>query len=93
MFLLGTQRINDAGHLEIGGCDALELAAEYGTPLYVMDEAHIRGTVRALKAAFDAQGVPTEIIYASKAFSTLAIARIMTQEGTMIDVAPAENRL
>ena len=89
MFLLGTQRVNDAGHLEIGGCDTLELAAEYGTPLYVMDEAHIRQTVRAMKAAFAAQGVDAEIIYASKAFSTLAIARLMAQEGTMIDVASA----
>lgn len=89
MFLLGTQRINDAGHLEIGGCDALELAAEYGTPLYVMDEPHIRSTVRAMKAAFASQGVSIEIVYASKAFSTLAIARIMAQEGTMIDVASA----
>lgn len=89
MFLLGTQRVNDAGHLEIGGCDTLQLAAEYGTPLYIMDEAHIRQTVHAMKAAFSAQGADAEIIYASKAFSTLAIARLMAQEGTMIDVASA----
>ena len=51
MFTLGTQRVNDAGHLEIGGCDALELASEYGTPLYVMDEAHIRYAMRAMTQA------------------------------------------
>ena len=89
MFTLGTQRINEQGHLEIGGCDAVELAAEFGTPLYVMDEADIRGKMRAIKSAFQAQGVETEIIYASKAFSCLAIARIADEEGLMIDVASA----
>ncbi len=89
MFLLGTQRVNDAGHLEIGGCDTLQLAEEHGTPLYVMDEAHIRSTMRAMKAAFDATGVETHIIYASKAFTSLAMARIVAQEGLSIDVASA----
>lgn len=89
MFLLGTQRINEAGHFEIGGCDALELVEQYGTPLYVMDEAHIRRTMRAMKAAFAELNAPTEIIYASKAFTCLAIARIAAQEGLMIDVASA----
>lgn len=89
MFLLGTQRVNDAGHLEIGGCDALALATQFGTPLYVMDEAHIRATMRAMTAAFAQAGVETKIIYASKAFTCLAIARIAAQEGLYIDVASA----
>jgi diaminopimelate decarboxylase len=89
VFLLGTQRVNDAGHLEIGGCDAIELAAQYGTPLYVMDEAHIRSTMRAMKKAFRDLHPTAEIIYASKAFTCLAIARIAAQEGLMIDVASA----
>lgn len=89
MFLLGTQQINEAGHLEIGGCDTIELAATYGTPLIVMDEAHIRGQMRAMKAAFEQQGVNTHITYASKAFPCLAIARIAAQEGLWIDVASA----
>jgi len=89
VFLLGTQRVNDAGHLEIGGCDAVDLAAQFGTPLYVMDEAHIRTTMQAMKAAFAQTGVETEIIYASKAFTCLAIARIAAQEGLSIDVASA----
>ncbi|NDE77290.1 MAG: hypothetical protein EB039_14720, partial [Proteobacteria bacterium] len=42
MFLVGTQRINDAGHLEIGGCDTVTLARHFETPLYVFDEADIR---------------------------------------------------
>ena len=89
MFLLGTQRINEAGHLEIGGCDTTELAGEYGTPLFVMDEAHIRSQMRAMKAAFDAQNTPCHITYASKAFPCVAIARIAAQEGLWIDVASA----
>lgn len=87
--LLGTQCINEQGHLEIGGCDALELAREHGTPLYVMDEAHIRNTMRAMTQALRARHEQTQVIYASKAFPCLAIARIVAQEGLMIDVASA----
>ena len=50
--LLGTQRVNVRGHLEIGGCDTLDLAREFGTPLYVMDEAYIRQRCRDLRAAY-----------------------------------------
>ena len=89
MFFLGTQKINDAGHLEIGGCDTVELANQYGTPLFVMDEDHIRAQMRAMKAAFEAQNVECHITYASKAFPCLAIARIAAQEGLWIDVASA----
>lgn len=89
MFLLGTQRVNDAGHLEIGGCDTVELAREFGTPLFVMDETHIRFAMRSLKKAFEDLGQPAHIIYASKAFPCLAMARIADQEGLWIDVASA----
>jgi diaminopimelate decarboxylase len=89
VFLLGTQKVNDAGHLEIGGCDTVELAAQYGTPLFVMDEAHIRHVMRALKAALAAEHAQTTVIYASKAFPCLALARIVAQEGLSIDVASA----
>lgn len=89
MFLLGTQRINQDGHLEIGGCDTVALAEQYSTPLFVMDEAHIRHVMRAMKAAFQALHPQTEVIYASKAFPCLAISRIVAQEGLMIDVASA----
>lgn len=85
--LLGTQRINRHGHLEIGGCDTMELMAEFGTPLYVMDEAAIRANCRNYKAAFDARYPSNEICYASKAFLTLAMARLIAQEGLSMDVA------
>ncbi|MEO6907740.1 MAG: diaminopimelate decarboxylase, partial [Abditibacteriaceae bacterium] len=89
VFLLGTQQVNDAGQLEIGGCNTVELAEQYGTPLYVMDEAAIRERMRGLKAAFAAQPGHTEIIYASKAFWCLAMARLVDSEGLMVDVASA----
>lgn len=89
MFFLGTQSINSQGHLEIGGCDTVELAQTFATPLIVMDEAHIRGQMRAMKAAFEAQDVNIHITYASKAFPCLAISQIAAQEGLWIDVASA----
>ncbi len=85
--LLGTQRINAEGHLEIGGCDAARLAAEFGTPLYVMDEAAIRASCREYRRAFQSRYPRNEICYASKAFLTLAMARIIAEEGLSMDVA------
>ena len=87
--LLGTQTINAEGHLEIGGCDTTRLAAEFATPLYVMDEAAIRQNIRAYRAAFDARYPKNEIYYASKAFLTMAMARIVADEGLNMDVASA----
>lgn len=85
--LLGTQRINAQGHLEVGGCDSVELARTFGTPLYVIDEAAIRANCRAYKAAFDARYPRTDIYYASKALLTTALARVFAQEGLCMDVA------
>lgn len=86
--LLGTQRINGRGHLEIGGCDTVELAAQFGTPLYVMDEALIRENCRRYREAF-ASRYPgeTDVSYASKAFLVQAIARLIDEEGLSLDVA------
>src|SRR5437588_5427811 len=85
--LLGTQRINAAGHLEIGGCDTVDLAREWGTPLYVMDEAAIRQTCRSYLAAFRARYPRVEVSFAGKAFLCLAMCRIVEQEGLTLDVA------
>ena len=70
------------GHLTIAGCDTLELAAEFGTPLFVYDEGHLRERCRQAVAAF---GDGTT--YASKAFLCLAMARLAHEEGMRIDVA------
>ena len=85
--LLGTQRVNAHGHLEIGGCDSVALANEYGTPLYVMDEAVLRGNLRAYKEAFESRYPKNDLSYAGKAFLNLAMAKIVAQEGFGLDVA------
>ncbi len=85
--LLGTQQINPAGHLEIGGCDVTRLAAEFGTPLYVMDEALIRANCRVYRAAFESRYPKNVICFASKAFLTSAMCRIIEAEGLNLDVA------
>lgn len=85
--LLGTQRINEAGHLEIGGCDVTRLAAEFGTPLYIMDEALIRANCRAYRAAFEKRYPKNTICFAGKAFLTTAMCRIVEEEGLNLDVA------
>jgi diaminopimelate decarboxylase len=86
--LLGTQRVNDRGHLEIGGCDTAELAAQFGTPLYVMDEATIRANCQRYVTAFEKR-YPGEslVTYAGKAFLVQAMARLADQEGLSLDVA------
>ncbi|MDP4160427.1 MAG: diaminopimelate decarboxylase, partial [Bacillota bacterium] len=86
MRLHGTQIINEQGHLEIGGCDTVELAKQFGTPLYIMDEAHMRTICRQYHRSFVEGLKNTEVIYASKAFSTLAMCRIIDEEGLGLDV-------
>ncbi|MDX9871915.1 MAG: diaminopimelate decarboxylase [Clostridia bacterium] len=85
MKLHGTMKINEKGHLEIGGCDTVELAQEFGTPLYVMDEAHIREICRDYYQSFS-KFPNTEVIYASKAFMNIAMAKIVKQEKLGLDV-------
>ncbi len=87
--LLGTQRVNEEGHLEIGGCDAVALAREFGTPLYVMDEALIRANCRAYKRAFAERYPNNEVSYAGKAFLCTAMCALLEEEGMCLDVASA----
>ncbi|MGE5371514.1 MAG: diaminopimelate decarboxylase [Solirubrobacterales bacterium] len=85
MKLIGTMKINPAGHLEIGGVDTLDLASDFGTPLYVIDEAAFRRNCREIKNAFDQHG-PNEVLYASKALCTAALCAIVKEEGLGLDV-------
>ena len=82
-----TLKINEKGHLEIGGADCVELAAQFSTPLYVFDEAYIRRMMRVyqdtIQAEYDGHGL---VLYASKAFSCEAIYAIAKQEGIGVDV-------
>jgi len=80
-------RLNEAGRLEIGGCDALELAKEFGTPAYVVAEDDIRARARAFVEAFRARVDDFDVLFASKAFPCTAVYRLLAQEGIACDVA------
>ncbi|MFM9327013.1 diaminopimelate decarboxylase [Paenibacillus mesotrionivorans] len=86
MYLHGTSRINDHGHLEIGGVDAVQLREQFGTPLYVVDEELIRRRCREFIGAFKSSGLKFQVAYASKAFCTMAMCRIVDEEGLSLDV-------
>ena len=77
---------NDAGHLEIDGCDTLDLAREYGTPLWVLSERTIRENARTLLHAFQAEYERTRLVYASKANPEPAVIRIAWLENALVDV-------
>ena len=78
------------GELLIGGCTAAALAAEFGTPLYLIDEADARARAASLRAAFETEfariGTTVHIYYAGKAFLSTEIARWMLAEGLNIDI-------
>jgi diaminopimelate decarboxylase len=74
--------VSPEGALLVGGCDLDDLAAEFGTPLFVYDEAHLRARCREAVAAFG-----DGVAYASKAFLCVAMARLAHEEGMYIDVA------
>lgn len=87
MYVSENLNVNESGHLTIGGVDTVSLAEQYGTPLYVMDEALIRDTVRRFRDSivkyYGGQGM---VCYASKAFCCLEMCRIMKSEGIGLDV-------
>ena len=83
-------RVNERGHLEIGGCDVVELAERFGTPAYVVAEDDLRDRARAFVAAFRAAGAEDfEVVFASKAFPATPVLRLFAQEGLGCDVASA----
>jgi diaminopimelate decarboxylase len=82
-----TARHNAAGHLEIDGCDVVDLVAEFGTPLVIYEEKSIRDQCRRYMAAFAQHTNDFEVIYASKAFSSVAIDQLVLEEGLSIDVS------
>ncbi|HTL41179.1 MAG TPA: diaminopimelate decarboxylase [Pseudolysinimonas sp.] len=76
-----------SGEIQIAGVAASQLAAEFGTPLYVVDEADVRARATALKRAFDdAAGADVKVYYAGKAFLSTEVARWVTEAGLNIDV-------
>jgi diaminopimelate decarboxylase len=86
VFPLGS-RVNERGHLEIGGCDAVELAREFGTPAYVVAEDDLRARARSFLEALSARHDDFDVLFASKAFPCTAVYRLLAEEGLACDVA------
>ncbi len=86
MYPVGS-RVNDRGHLEIGGCDVVEVATELDTPAYIYAEDDIRHRARAYLDAFRARTDDFEVLYASKAAPITAIYGVCREEGLSVDVA------
>ena len=80
-------RLNERGRLEIGGCDVIEVAEQFGTPAYVYAEDDIRHRARAFVDAFRRRTEHFEVVYASKAFPCTAAYRLLAEEGLSCDVA------
>ena len=81
-----TATVNRSGHLEVGGCDVVDLVAEYGTPLYLLDEATLRSRCREFREEFTRRYPNTGVLYASKAFVNVGLARLIQEEGLGFDV-------
>ena len=81
--------INELGRLEVGGCDVVELAREFGTPAYIVAEDDMRARARGLQSAFAAESDDFKLIFASKAFPCAAVCALFAEEGFGCDVASA----
>jgi diaminopimelate decarboxylase len=81
-----TYRVNAAGHMEVGGCDLVELARQHGTPLYVYDEATVRQRSSEYVAAMGSGG---QVLYSAKAFASPQFLRVVAEEGLGLDVVSA----
>jgi diaminopimelate decarboxylase len=87
VFPLGS-RLNERGRLEVGGCDTIELAREFGTPAYVVAEDDLRSRARAfMHAGHDAGHEDFHVVFASKAFPCTAVLRLFAREGLWCEVA------
>ncbi|QZZ20255.1 diaminopimelate decarboxylase [Leptothermofonsia sichuanensis E412] len=82
-----TAQVNSEGHLEIGGCDVVDLVQQFGSPLYILDEDTLRAACRQYRQAFE-RYYPgaAQVLYASKAWSCLAVCAIVAREGLGVDV-------
>ncbi|WP_354698228.1 Diaminopimelate decarboxylase [Paraconexibacter sp. AEG42_29] len=86
IYPLGSE-LDARGRLQIGGCDALDLAREFGTPAYFVVEDDLRTRAQHFVAAFRAASPTAEVVFASKAFPCTAVYRVLAEEGIGCDVA------
>jgi len=84
-----TAKVNEQGHLSIGGCDTVELVEKFGTPLYVFDESSLRSKCAEFKKEFNQRYKGTTVVYAAKAFINRALALLIKEEGVGLDVVSA----
>jgi diaminopimelate decarboxylase len=85
VFPISTQ-VNGLDHLVIGGCDLVDLVAEFGSPLYVYDEATLKAQAEAFKTAFQSRHPQSKVLYASKAFINIGLARMLSAQGLGFDI-------
>ena len=81
--------VDAGGDLVVGGCRLRDLAAEFGTPAYVVDEAALRARAREYRDELAARWADSLAIFASKAFPCTAVLRAVAEEGLGCDVAGA----
>jgi diaminopimelate decarboxylase len=81
-----TALVNERGHLSIGGCDLIRLAEEFGTPLYIFDEATLRQSCTEFRREFTGRYPNSLVIYACKAFINRTLAQMFKEEGLGLDV-------
>ncbi|GAB3561579.1 diaminopimelate decarboxylase [Spelaeicoccus albus] len=81
--------ISSTGELAIGGCRVSDLAAEYGTPAYILDEVGLRRQIRRFVDGLAAMRPNSEVLFASKSLPAVAMYSIAASEGLSIDVAGA----
>jgi len=83
----GGSRVNEEGHLEVAGCDVVELAEEFGTPAYIYAEDDMRARARAYRNAFESRTEDFEVLFASKSLPCTAAYGLFAEEGLSVDVA------
>src|SRR3990172_12059478 len=81
-----TAEVTPDGHLALGGCDAVDLAKEFGTPLYVFDEEELRQTCRAYREAFASRYADSHVAYAAKAHLGRRLAALVAEGGLVLDL-------
>jgi len=79
--------VNESGNLVFGGCDVVKLIEQYGSPLYIVNESSIRKVCKSLIKTLNESGLNGKVYYASKAFTNIAMCKIVNSEGLGIDVS------
>jgi diaminopimelate decarboxylase len=80
-------RVNERGRLEVGGCDLVELAREFGTPAYIVAEDDLRERARTFLEELTSRHKDADVLFASKAFPCTAVYQVLNEEGLACDVA------